>query len=96
MLQAKLPKNWVVNQKGESDSDELFSESEEIRKSEVGSMWTRVKNIAAMKTLAIHLYDLDKDITADTALTKVRKHIQGNKGSCIFDPQEYSGRNQNY
>ena len=96
MLQSKLPSSWVSQQDQDLDSDELFSEGEEIRKSEVGSMWTRVKSVTAMKSLAIHLYDLDKDITADIAVTRARKHISGDKGSCIFDPKEFDGKLQSF
>ena len=59
-------------------------------------MWTRVKSVAVMKSLAIHLYDLDKDITADISVTRARSHISGDKGSCIFDPKDSDGKLQSF
>ena len=96
MLQGKLPSNWVVTNENGSDSEELFDPESEIRNSEVNSMWTRVKSVGTMKMLTVQLYDLDKDITGDQALAKARKHISTEKGSCLFDPQSFDSKAQNY
>ena len=44
-----------------------------------------------MKSLTIQAFDLDKDIKADVAVAKARKHIANEKGACIFDPKGYDG-----
>ena len=84
MIQAKLPSKWIVSGQMQEDSDSAFSESEELRKSEVGSQWTRVKSISAMKRMSVQLFDLDKDIQADLSTTRARKHIAVEKSICLF------------
>ena len=62
MKQGKIPSSWITKREDSDDSDDLYSESEDLRNSEVASQWTRVKAIHSMKTLAIQLFDLEKDI----------------------------------
>ena len=55
-----------------------------------------MKAIHSMKTLAIQLFDLEKDISSDLSTTAARQHIAGARGVCIFDPKEFDGRLQSY
>ena len=45
MKQGKIPSTWVTKREGPSDSDDLYSESEDLRQSEVASQLSRVKAV---------------------------------------------------
>ena len=62
MKQGKKPSTWVTKREESDEDDDLYSESEDLRKSEVNSQWTRVKSVVAMKALNVQLFDLEKDI----------------------------------
>ena len=62
MKQGKIPSTWVTKRDDSSDSDDLYSEGEDLRKPELASQWTRVKAVVSMKNLTVQLFDLDKDI----------------------------------
>ena len=62
MKQGKIPSTWVTKREESDEDDDLYSESEDLRKSEVNSQWTRVKSVVAMKALNVQLFDLEKDI----------------------------------
>ena len=62
MKQGKIPSTWVTKRDESDEDDDLYSESEDLRKSEVNSQWTRVKSVVAMKALNVQLFDLEKDI----------------------------------
>ena len=53
MKQGKIPSTWVTKREDSDNSDDLYSESEDLRQSEVASQWTRVKAVHSMKTLAV-------------------------------------------
>ena len=98
MKQGKIPSSWISKRDSDSDSDsdDLYSESEDLRKPEQASQWTRVKSVTAMKSLAVQLFDLEKDISSDVATTTAQSHIAGVRGVCIFDPKEFDGKLQSY
>ena len=62
MKQGKIPSTWVTKREESDEDDDLYSESEDLRKSEVNSQWTRVKSVVTMKALNVQLFDLEKDI----------------------------------
>ena len=62
MKQGKIPSTWVTKREESDEDDDLYSESEDLRKSEVNSQWTRVKSVVAMNALNVQLFDLEKDI----------------------------------
>ena len=96
MKQGKIPSTWITTRADPSDSDDLYSESEDLREPELASQWTRVKSVVAMKSLAVQLFDIEKDIQSDLTTTRARQHISGDRGVCIFDPQAAEGRLQSY
>ena len=62
MKQGNIPSTWVTKRDDSSDSDDLYSENEDLIKPELASQWTRVKAVVSMKNLTVQLFDLDKDI----------------------------------
>ena len=46
--------------------------------------------------MSVQLFDLDKDIVADSATTRARKHIAAEKSICLFDPGEHDSKHSNY
>lgn len=96
MKQGKIPSTWITKAEDPSDSDDLYSESEDLRRPELASQWTRVKAVASMKSFNLQLFDLEKDIQSDLSTTQARQHIAGERGVCIFDPKEADGRLQSY
>ena len=62
MKQGKIPSTWITKREDSDEDDDLYSESEDLRKSEIASQWTRVKSVVAMKALNVQLFDLEKDI----------------------------------
>ena len=53
MKQGKIPSTWITKNEDDNDSDDLYSESEDLREPEKASQWTRVKAVVSMKSLAV-------------------------------------------
>ena len=57
------------------DSDSSFSEDSGTDKEREQTQWTRVKSIQSMRTINIQLFDLNKDLAADSVKNQARQHL---------------------
>ena len=48
--QTKIPKSWIIDNEGDSESDEESLIAADARKSASNLKWTRVKSISQMET----------------------------------------------
>ena len=92
MKQVNLLNFFGQKPKEPSSSDEEYLPSDDERKPDASSSWTRVKALDTWKGASVFLYELDKDIQADLATTRARSHISADKGTCIFDPEQVEGK----
>ena len=79
----------------EDPDSEFFDPDVEHRDQDVGQ-WTRVKALASMKTTTVQAYDLALDLASDNMLGIVKGHLLQAKGECIWDPQQYDGKQYNF
>ena len=94
--QLKLPFFGSKKPHKDNSSSDEYDPDEEARKSETGSMWTRVKAIDSWKPNTVQIFDFDKDIQQDLGTAKARQHLQNNSGKCFFDPDEFGHKGVDY
>ena len=94
--QLKLPFLGPKKPKASNSSSDENDPDEEARKSETGSLWTRVKAIDRWRSTTVQIFDFDKDIQQDLGTAKARHHIQNESGKCLFDPDEFAHRGVDY
>ena len=94
--QLKLPFFNSKKPKPDNSSSDEYDPDEEARKSEQGSMWTRVKAIDSWKSNTVQVYDFEKDIQSDLGVAKARHHIQNQSGKCEFDPDDFAHKGVDY
>ena len=75
--QLKLPFQEPSKPRGESSSSDEYLPEDDERKSECGSMWTRVKAVHSWKASSVTVFDFDKDMQSDLSTSQARHHIQG-------------------
>ena len=49
-----------------------------------------------MKSTTVQAYDLALDLASDNMLGVVKGHLLQAKGECIWDPQQYEGKQYNF
>ena len=49
-----------------------------------------------MKTTTVQSYDLALDLASDNMLGIVKSHLLQAKGECIWDPQQFEGKQYNF
>ena len=52
--------------------------------------WTRVKNIDLAVNQRVTVFDVEKDLSSDKALKKIRKDINREPTALVFDPESFS------
>ena len=56
-------------------------------------MWTRVKSRDEICHQRITVFDIEKDLTSDKVLKRVREGATREHGAFLFDPDSWKGRN---
>ena len=57
------------------DSDSSYSEDSGTDRDREQTEWTRVKAVHSMRTINIQLFDLNKDLAADSVKNQARGHL---------------------
>ena len=52
--------------------------------------WTRVKNLELAVQQRVTIFDVEKDLASDKILKKIRKDLNRQPGTLLFDPESYS------
>ena len=89
LKQLGLSSFFKSNQQPQVDSDSSFSEDSGTDKEREQTQWTRVKSIHSMRTINIQLFDLNKDLAADSVKNQARQHLNNQPEQCLFDPDKY-------
>ena len=89
LKQLTLPFSGTRRQRAEAESSDEYEPEDEHRKSEVSSLWTRVKPVDTWKATTPTVFDFEKDIAQDLSTAKARHHLIGQTGRCLFDPDEF-------
>ena len=75
LKQLGLGSFFKSNQQPQVDSDSSFSEDSGSEREREQTQWTRVKSIQSMRTINIQLFDLNKDLAADSVKNQARQHL---------------------
>ena len=94
MRQTRLPIEWVTSAEADS-SESVSSEEEKVPARKAAPLqWTRVKSLEQIRSQKIMVFDSEKDLQFDKSQKILRAELNHNRGTFIFDPDDFKGQAQ--